>query len=93
LTCWLAGWLAGWLLAGPDPRPPPANAAEEAAPTDFNAADDEGKLLWPDYPPTLFVVMERGYSRLDAPIIVNFFRKNGVPSDVIVVRWLGLGRR
>jgi hypothetical protein len=37
--------------------------------------------------------MERGYSRLDAPIIADFFRKNGVPSDVIVVRWLGLGRR
>lgn len=58
--------------------------SEEAAPELVNAWNEEGKLRWPSFPPTLFVVMERSDSRRDAPGIAEQLRDNGVPADVIV---------
>ena len=55
-------------------------------PTDFGAADDDGKLRYRGFPPTIFVVMTGGNSRLDAPGVVEFLRDGGVPADVITVR-------
>ncbi|KAL4438660.1 hypothetical protein ABPG77_006264 [Micractinium sp. CCAP 211/92] len=65
--------------------------AEAATPTDFDASDADGNLLWPGFPPVIFVRMERDGADADVAQNLAFFARNGVPSDVIVspVRRIG----
>lgn len=53
-----------------------------ATPTDFDASDASGRLLWPGFPPTVFIRMERDSAEADANANVAFLRRNGVYSNV-----------
>ncbi|KAL4448029.1 hypothetical protein ABPG75_005248 [Micractinium tetrahymenae] len=54
-------------------------------PADFGAADSQGRLKWPDYPPTFFVTMERDTGgQREAQGIADFFNSKGIPSAMVV---------
>lgn len=65
--------------------------AEAATPTDFDASDSQGNLLYPGFPPTIFVRMQRDGAEQDVETNLAFFRRNDVRSDVIIspVRRMG----
>jgi hypothetical protein len=52
--CQAAGW------KGPSTHPS-CLPAEVSTPTSFGAEDAAGKMRWPTFPPTIFIVMEVSY--------------------------------